>query len=97
MEYCYHVTLTKMEVVGVTVEPVDREVRLFSSKESAERWLADNDFVYGQRRFLNYPAGYREWFHRDDIAMDRINVTITKIYLDDITEPKIKHRNIKYI
>lgn len=90
----YHVKLIRMKLCGITVEPVGEEVRLFSSKEKAETWLVGNGFVYGQRRFFNYdPADTKEWFHQDDIAMEYIDVDITEMDIDDLSESEFKYLN----
>lgn len=72
------------------MEHTDEEVRLFSSMCLVEKWLMDNGFIYGQRRFLNYPTGDHEWFHKDDISMEYVNVIITEMILDDCAESKFK-------
>lgn len=57
----FYVNLSRMKLRAVIVEPVDREIRLFSSMEKAETWLVKNGFVYGQRSFFDYPSDGREW------------------------------------
>lgn len=56
-----------------------------------EEWLTDNGFIYGQRSFFNYPDGDKEWFHKDDISMEYVDVVITEMDLDDQTESKFKN------
>lgn len=73
------------------MKPVDEEARLFSSMRMAEEWLTDNGFIYGQRRFFNYPTGDKEWFHKDDISAEYVNVVITEMKLDDQEESKFKN------
>ena len=87
----YHVELIRMKIGVLTMEPVDEEVRLFSSICLAEKWLTDNGFIYGQRRFLTYPTGDKEWFHKDDLGMEYVDVVITEMNLDDQTESKFKN------
>ncbi len=65
--------------------------RLFTYSSLAEKWLTDNGFIYGQRRFFNYPAGDKEWFHKDDMSMEYVDVVITELNLDDQTESKFKN------
>lgn len=91
----YYVKLIRMKSRAITMEPVDEESRLFSSKSLATKWLIKNNFTYGQRRFFNYPANDKEWFHKDDINLEYVDVVITKIYLDDLTKSKFK--NLKKI
>lgn len=40
--------------------------------------------------FFNYPEGGKEWFHKDDIYLEYIDVTITEFHVDDMTESKFK-------
>lgn len=87
----YYVELIRMKLGPLTVEPADREFRLFSSMLLVEEWLADNGFTYGQRSFFNYPTGEKEWFHKDDISMEYVNVVITEMNLDDQTKSKFKN------
>lgn len=90
----YHVKLTRMKLCGVLIEPVDEEIWLFSSKKKAKKWLVRNGFVYGQRLFINYePKDTKEWFHQDDIAMEHIDVEITEIDVDDMSESDYKYLN----
>lgn len=86
----YYVELIRMKIGVLTMEPVDEEVRLFSSICLVEKWLTDNGFIYGQRSFFNYPTGDKEWFHKDDIGMEYVDVVITEMDLDDQTESKFK-------
>lgn len=65
--------------------------KLFSSMKAAEKWLVDNDFVYGQRSFFNYPTGDKEWFHKDDMWMEYIDVFIMKMKVNDLTKSKFKN------
>ena len=88
---CYYVELTRMKLGVLTMEPVDEEFRLFSSKRLVKKWLADNGFIYGQRSFFNYPTGAREWFHKDDVGVEYVDVVITKMKLDDRAESKFKN------
>lgn len=60
-------------------------------REYEKEWLTDNGFIYGQRSFFNYPTGDKEWFHKDDISMEYVDVVITKMNLDDQTESKFKN------
>lgn len=92
MKY-YYVKLTRMKIAVITVEPVDEEFRFFSSKKSAKNWLVNNGFIYGQRSFFNYPTGNKEWYHKDDLPMEFIDVDIIKIRLDDFAESKFKNLN----
>lgn len=86
----YYVELIRMKLGVLTMEPVDEEFRLFSSMRLVSKWLTDNGFIYGQHSFFNYPTGGREWFHKDDISMEYVDVVITKINLDDRAESKFK-------
>ena len=90
MKY-YYVELIRKKLKVLDVEPVDKESRLFSSMLLAEEWLADNGFVYGQRSFFDYPTGDKEWFHKDDISMEYVDVVITEMDLDDRTKSKFKN------
>ena len=90
MEY-YYVKLVRMKIGVLTMEPADEEARLFSSMCLAEKWLTDNGFIYGQRRFFNYTSGGKEWFHKDDISMEYADVVITEMNLDDQAESKFKN------
>lgn len=89
----YYVKLTRMKLAVISVEPVDEEFRFFSSKKLVENWLANNGFIYGQRSFFNYPTGYEEWYHKDDLPMEYVDVDIIKIRFDDFTESKFKNLN----
>lgn len=89
----YYVKLTRMKLAVISVEPVDEEFRFFSSKKLVENWLANNGFIYGQRSFFNYPTGYKEWYHKDDLPMEYVDVDIIKIRFDDFTESKFKNLN----
>lgn len=86
----YYVELIRMKLGVLSMEPVDEEFRLFSSMRLVKKWLTDNGFIYGQRSFFNYPTGDREWFHKDDISMEYVDVIITKMNLDDRAESKFK-------
>lgn len=90
MKY-YYVELLRMKQGVLTMESVDKEFRLFSSMVLVEEWLADNGFIYGQRRFFNYPSGDKEWFHKDDISIEYVDVVITEMNLDDQTKSKFKN------
>ena len=90
MEY-YYVKLVRMKIGVLTMEPADEEARLFSSMCLAEKWLTDNGFIYGQRRFFNYTSGGKEWFHKDDMSMEYVGVVITELNLDNQTESKFKN------
>lgn len=90
MKY-YYVELTRMQIGSIRMEPVDEEVRLFSSMRLVKKWLKHNGFIYGQRSFLNYPDGDKEWIHKDDIALEFVNVDITKMKLDDQKKSKFKN------
>lgn len=90
MKY-YYVKLIRMKIGILTMEPVDEEVRLFSSVYLAQEWLKDNGFIYGRRRFFNYPTSDKEWFHKDDISMEYVDVVITEMNLDDQAESKFKN------
>lgn len=90
MKY-YYVKLIRMKLGVLTMEPVDEEFRLFSSMQLVEEWLTDNDFIYGQRRFFDYPTSGKEWFHKDDIRMEYVEVVITEMNLDDWAESKFKN------
>ncbi len=81
MEY-YYVKLVRMKIGVLTMEPADEEARLFSSMCLAEKWLTDNGFIYGQRRFFNYTSGGKEWFHKDDMSMEYVDVVITELNLE---------------
>lgn len=88
---CYFVKLVRMKLVVLTVDPIDEEIRLFSSMKAAETWLADNGFIYGQRSFFNYSKGYKEWFHKDDLSVEYIKVAITEMDIDNLSESKFKN------
>ena len=90
MKY-YYVELIRKKLGVLTMESVDKEFRLFSSILLVEEWLADNGFIYGQRSFFNYPTGDKEWFHKDDISMEYVDVVITEMNLDDRTKSKFKN------
>lgn len=88
---CCYVELVRMKLGVLNVEPVDEECKLFSSMKTAEAWLLDNGFVYGQRSFFNYPTGDKEWFHVDDIGIEYIDVFIMEMNVDDLTDSKFKN------
>lgn len=90
MKFCY-VKLVRMKLSVLCVEPVDEELRLFSSMEKAETWLVNNDFVYGQRSFFNYPSDDKEWFHKDDMPLEYIDVNLIEMNMDDLSESKFKN------
>lgn len=52
MKNVYCVELVRMQLKAISVEPVDEELRIFSSIKKAVAWLTNNGFVYGQRSFL---------------------------------------------
>ena len=88
MKICY-VKLIRMKL-GILCEEADgEELRLFSSREKAEEWLLLNDFRYGQRNFFDYPENGKEWYYKDDSYMGYIDVEISEIYIDDLSEPKL--------
>ncbi len=87
---CYYVQLVRERLNVMFMEPYDDEVRLFSSMDKVEMWLAANGFVYGQRDFFNYPTGDREWFHRDDVFMEHVDVIIEEMEIDDSSKSKYK-------
>lgn len=95
MKHYYLVELVRMKIGVISHEPVDVEVRLFSSMHLVEKWLMENGFIYGQRRFFNYPTGDKEWFHKDDLAVEYVNVDISKMKLDD--KKKSKFRDLEKI
>ena len=88
---CYCVNLVRMKVGVLFAEPADEEYKLFSSMKAAEKWLVDNNFVYGQRSFFNYPDGDEVWFHKDDMRMEFIEVFIMKLKVDDLSKSKFKN------
>lgn len=87
---CYYVELVRMKIGTWKMECVEEEARLFSTMGAAQAWFQNNGFVYGQRSFFNYPEGGKEWFHKDDIHLEYIDVTITEFHVDDMTESKFK-------
>lgn len=87
----YYVKLVRMKLGMLSVEPVDEEIRLFSTLEEVEKWLTANGFVYGQRTFFDYPTGDQEWFHKDDIRQEYIDVILMEIDVDDLSESKFKN------
>lgn len=86
----YYVELIRMKLGMLKPEPVDKEQRIFTTIEKAEKWLTDNGFIYGQRRFFHYPAGDCEWFHKDDLSLEYIDVIITEMESDDLSNSKFK-------
>lgn len=80
-----------MRLGVLNMEPVDGEFRLFSSMRLVKKWLTDNGFIYGQRKFFDYPTGDKEWFHKDDISKEYVDVVITKMKLDDRAKSKFKN------
>ncbi len=87
----YYVELIRMKLGAFEVEPVDKESRLFSSMGKTEKWLVDNGFIYGQRSFFTYPTGDKEWFHKDDMHLEYIDVNIKEMELDDLCDSKFKN------
>lgn len=87
----YYVELVMMKLGPFTMDPVDEESRLFSSMEKAEEWLTSNGFVYGQRSFFYYRTDGKEWFHKDDVDLEYVNVDIIEMDMDDLSESKFKN------
>lgn len=95
MKNVYCVELVRMQLKAISVEPVDEELRIFSSIKKAVAWLTNNGFVYGQRSFFNYPEDEKEWFHKDDICVEYVDAAIIEMSVNDLSESKFK--NLKEI
>ena len=76
------VVVTLTHVVNIVVDkPVSTEVRLFSSRKKAERWLLDNYFYLARRRY--FKGDPLDWCHEGEELWDRIDVDIEKYEIDD--------------
>ena len=53
--------------------------------KKATRWLAENNFYYGQRSFFNYKDNAQEWCHRRDVSREFIDVDIAEYKIDTMT------------
>ena len=95
MKNVYCVELVRMQMKVISVEPVDEELKIFFSIRKAIVWLRNNGFVYGQRSFFNYPEDEKEWFHKDDIWAEYVDVAIIEIRVNDLSESIFK--NLKEI
>lgn len=95
MKNVYCVELVRIQLKGISGEPVERELRIFFSIFKAVSWLKNNGFVYGQRSFFDYPENEKEWFHRDDIGINYVDVNIIKMRVNDFSESIFK--NLKEI
>ena len=79
----YCVKLEKLKLGAIKLEPYGEEIRLFSTKKKAKKWLRKNGFIYGQRDFFAYPNNEMEWCHKYDTCFSLVYVTIKKIHLND--------------
>ena len=76
------VTLEHKKLGSVFVDTVDSEHRAFIDIKDAEKWLSDNNFIYGQRHFFRYEnPDYKEWYHVKDASWEYIDVNVE--YFDD--------------
>jgi hypothetical protein len=64
-------------------EITNTAVKLFSTKDVAEKWLVKNGFVYGQHDFFK-EVEVPYWFHQQDSPDDYVDVAIQKIKIDDM-------------
>ena len=71
------VTLEHKKLGAVFVDTVDSEHRAFLDMKEAEKWLNDNNFIYGQRSFFKYDKPEdKEWCHVKDASWEYINVLV---------------------
>lgn len=91
MKNVYCVELVRMQMKVISAEPVDGELRIFSSIFKAIAWLKNNGFIYGQRSFFDYPENEKEWFHQDDIWVNYVDATIIKMRVNDLSESIFKN------
>ena len=74
----------KRNYIGIDI--VDSEHRVFPTMQKAKKWLADNNFYYGQSPFFNYnPHDGKEWCHIKDSSWEYIDVRLE--ILGDQDEP----------
>lgn len=84
------VTLREMELGCLHMEERSREIRCFSSRFMAERWLKQNGFIFGRRSFFKYEGDYGEWIHLHDASWKYIDVEIEEYPVDDEAESQYK-------
>ena len=84
-------TLSHMRPGVLTMEVKDKEQRLFSSMDKAERWLINNNFLLGQRPFFNYKDDSKEWCHWGETSWDFIDVDFQEFETDLMDDSKFKN------
>ena len=90
----YYLKLTRKVAGVLCAEPVDEEMKIFSTMEKMEEWLLQNDFVYGQMDFFKYGEGEKEWCKKDATWKDFVVAEIYEMNMDDFSESKFSNRNI---
>ena len=81
MEKAYVVSLQHKKSGSLNIECTDSYETVFSSKETAEKWLADKGFTYGECVYFK-KTGKPYWFHQNDTATDYVEVAIRELDID---------------
>lgn len=91
----YYLKLTRKKAGILCAEPVDEEIKIFSSVEKMEEWLLQNDFIYDQMDFFKYKEGEREWCKKNATWKDYVIAQIFELELDDWSDSKFSNRNLQ--
>lgn len=91
----YYLKLTRKKAGILCAEPVDEEIKIFSSVEKMEEWLLQNDFIYGQMDFFKYKEGEKEWCKKKATWKDFVITQIFEMELDNLSESKFSDRNLR--
>lgn len=86
-ELFYLVSLKHRKLQGKQKVITDVEMLSFKRKNDAVKWLAKNGFVYGTGWRSGHVLGRKYWFHKDDTAIDYVEVQINKQYKDYLKIP----------
>ena len=82
----WSITIVHTKASILTVETIEWETFLFSTKEKAEEWLINNGFVFGKHDiFKDTEKGY--WYHQRDTARNNVNVSLNEIEVDSGNAP----------
>lgn len=79
--FVWMVKIVRNKVHFVSIEPVATYIKIFSTKEKAEKWLVQKGFVYGQFKFFK-ESDQSYWFNQSDISMDYTIVDLCKMEVD---------------
>lgn len=83
--FVWMVKIVRNKVQMVSIEPVASHIKIFSTREKAEKWLVQKGFVYGQCKFFK-ETDQPYWFNQSDTSMDYTIVDLRKMEVDSDEE-----------